>query len=204
MKNEQDYIRDLTEIRSMMERSSKFLSLSGWAGVMAGIYALAGVFFASNFLHFDAAEIQAPGIRTYDLLQVISVAVVVLALALGTAILLSGRNAASKGERSWNATSRRLLSYTSVPLIAGGILSLIFISKGLIVFVPALTMLFYGLALYIAGNFTFGEIRYLGILQVILGLFAAAFPGNGIWLWAAGFGVLHIVYGIYIHYKYQQ
>jgi hypothetical protein len=140
---------------------------------MAGIYALAGICIARYVLHFDPAVVQETGLRSYNLLQVIAVAVIVLALALGTAVILSGRNAASKGERSWNATSRRLLTYSSVPLVSGGLLCLVFISKGLIVFVPALTMLFYGMALCIAGNITFGEIRYLGLLQVILGLVAA-------------------------------
>src|SRR5215510_8053114 len=98
MKTEQDYIQDLAQIRSMMERSSKFLSLSGWAGVMAGIYALAGAFVAGYFLHFNPAEDQLPGMHSYDLLQVIALAVIVLALAISTAVFLSDRNAASKGE----------------------------------------------------------------------------------------------------------
>ena len=53
MKNETDYLRDIGEIRSLMERSSKFISLSGWAGIFAGIYALAGVYVAINYLHFN-------------------------------------------------------------------------------------------------------------------------------------------------------
>ena len=53
MKEEKDYIQDISEIRSMMERSSKFLSLSGLAGVMAGIYALVGAFVAYTVFDFN-------------------------------------------------------------------------------------------------------------------------------------------------------
>ena len=60
MKEEQKYIRDIAEIRSMMERSSKFLSLSGLAGVMAGIYALAGAFIAYRTFSFNPVEVVDP------------------------------------------------------------------------------------------------------------------------------------------------
>ena len=208
MKNEQDYIRDIAEIRSMMERSTKFLSLSGWAGIMAGIYALTGAFVASKMLNFSSGEAARNEFDedqlTYNLLNVMLLAVAVLILAIGTAIFLSNRKAVNKGEKSWNATSRRLLAHMAIPLVTGGILILVFISKGFIEFLPSLSLIFYGLSLYNAGKFTFDEIRILGLIQVALGLISSWFIDYGVIIWAAGFGVVHIIYGIFIHIKYER
>jgi hypothetical protein len=131
-------------------------------------------------------------------------ALTVLVLAVVTAIVMSNRNANTKGEKSWNATSRKLLATVAVPLFTGGFLILVFLSRGLVEYTPSLTLLFYGLALYSAGHFTFGEIKYLGLFQLILGLAGAWFTEYSIVCWAIGFGVLHIAYGIYIHTRYQQ
>jgi hypothetical protein len=207
MKETQDYIRDIAEIRSMMERSSKFLSLSGWAGIMAGIYALAGAYIAYAVLDFnpDAISAAAPseGLPA-GLLQVVLLALAILILAIGTAIFLSWKKAGARGEKAWNATSRRLLTSMAVPLTAGGILILILFSKGLIGLIAPLMLLFYGLALYNAGKFTFPEVKFLGMIQIGLGLLSAWFIEYGLLFWAVGFGVLHIVYGIYLHFRYER
>ena len=208
MKEDQDYIRDIAEMRSMMERSSKFMSLSGLAGVMAGVYALAGAFAAYQVLHFNPDQIsyayyhpmRSPGY----LWQVVILAIVILFLAVGTAIFLSNRKAAKRQEKVYNATARRLLLSMAVPLVAGGFLILIMIAQGLLGLVIPFTLLFYGLALYNAGRYTFVELRSLGLIQVGLGLISACFPGYALLFWALGFGVLHIVYGIYMHYRYER
>lgn len=89
MKEEQDYIQDLSEIRSMMERSSKFLSLSGPAGVMAGIYALTGAYIAYSILNFNPDKISYSSLDSSSLSMVILLAIAVLILAISTAIFLS-------------------------------------------------------------------------------------------------------------------
>jgi len=208
MKEEQDYIRDISEIRSMMERSSKFLSLSGWAGIMAGIYALAGAYVAYKIFHFNPNEIvystTTSGNLSSGLLQVILLAIVILILALGTAIFLSYKKANKKGEKLWNATAKRLVSYMAVPLIAGGVLILILISKGLIGLIAPFSLLFYGLALFNASKFTYEEVKILGLIQIGFGLISSYFVVYGLLFWALGFGVVHIIYGIYLHYKYER
>ncbi|GAA4310459.1 hypothetical protein [Nibribacter koreensis] len=208
MKQEQDYSRDLAEIRTMMERSSKFLSLSGWAGIMAGIYALAGAFIAYKVFDFHPDGIMdisyAAGTLSSNLVNLILLAAFVLAMAIGTAIYLSSKKAEKRGETLWNATARRVLINMAVPLTVGGLLILILIAKGFIGFVAPFTLLFYGLALYNASKFTYGEMRSLGLIQVGLGLISAYFVGYGLFFWALGFGVVHIIYGIYMHYKYER
>jgi uncharacterized membrane protein YidH (DUF202 family) len=208
MKEEQDYIKDITEMRSMMERSSKFMSLSGLAGLMAGIYALAGALIAYKVFHFNPDQITdstiQKGYLSPALLKVILLAGIVLILAVGTAIFLSSKKARKRREKSWTNTSRRLLISMAVPLVTGGILLLILISKGLVGLMAPFTLFFYGLAIYNAGKFTYYEMRSLGLIQIGLGLIGSYFVEYGLLCWALGFGVSHIIYGTYLHYRYER
>src|SRR5690606_42010057 len=117
---------------------------------------------------------------------------------------LSSRKAGSKGEKLWNPTSRRLLLSIAVPLVAGGVLLLLMVWHGLTGLLAPLSLIFYGLALYAAGRYTFKEIKTLGLIQVGLGLIAACFVEYGLLLWAVGFGVFHIIYGISMHFNYER
>lgn len=204
MTKEKDYTKDIAEIRMMMEKSSKFLSLSGWAGIMAGIYALTGAYIAHIFFGFSPADTDYSISPPSVLWNVIMVAMAVLVLSVATAGYLSYRRALKRSEPLWNVTSRRMMINMIIPLASGGILILIFILKGLIAYMAPLTLVFYGLSLYGAGHYTFREIRYLGLTQIILGLISAWLPEYGVLLWAAGFGIMHIVYGIYIYLKHER
>lgn len=192
----------------MMERSTKFLSLSGWAGIMAGVYALIGAYIAYKLFYFNPGEIiytsLSEGVLTKGLINVLLLALAILILAVGTAIYFSNKRAQKRNEKLWNAISRRLLFNMAVPLGTGGVLILILISKGLIGLVAPLTLIFYGLSLYIASKFTYEDIKILGLIQIVLGLTGCYYIGYGLLLWAIGFGVAHIVYGIYVHYKYEK
>lgn len=200
MKEEQDYINDIAEIRSMMERSSKFLSLSGWAGILAGVYALTGAWIATSIFEFHPDEI----FYTYpDLTNIILTATGVLFFSLISALLDSRRKARKNNKKAWNATSRRLLMSMSVPLLTGGVLISLLISKGLIGLIAPLTLLFYGLALYNAGAYTIKEVRIMGFVQMFLGLLNVAFISYGLFFWAIGFGLVHIVYGIYMYFRFE-
>lgn len=204
MKEEQDYIRDIAQIRTIMERSSKFLSLAGWAGVMAGLYALAGSFIAYKVLDFNPDSVAYTTTQSGDLSKVIGLALIILLLAIGTAIFLSYNKAIKRGEKLWNAIVKRLIINMAVPLIVGGLLILILIAKGLIGFIAPFSLLFYGLALFNAGRFTYEIMKSLGLIQIGLGLLSAYFVEYGLVCWALGFGVVHIVYGIYMHYRYER
>lgn len=208
MKEERDYIRDIAEMRSMMERSSKFLSLSGLSGILFGAYALLGAYIAYKVFSFHPTEIVYPSTNPeslpFSLVKVIFLAILILVMAIATAVFFSHKKAKGRGERLWNPTAKRLLMHMLVPLAAGGLLILVFISKGLIGFIAPLTLLFYGLALFNASKFTYGEVRSLGLIQMALGLTGSLFIEYGLLFWAVGFGVFHIIYGIYLHHKYER
>lgn len=203
MKEKQDYIKDIEEIRSMMERSSRFLSLSGLSGVMAGMYALAGSYIAYSVFNFNPDEVVFYSAQS-DLIKVFFLAIVILILALSTAVFLSYKSALNKGEKVWNVTSKQLVTSMLVPLLAGGILIIVLISKNLIGLVAPMTLVFYGLAVYSASRYTIDELKFLGLVQIVLGLFSSYFVEYGLLVWGFGFGIVHIVYGMYMYFRYEK
>lgn len=208
MKEEQDYIRDIAQIRSMMERSSKFLSISGLAGIIVGLYALAGAYIAHNVLGFNPDAIQygseASGSLSPDLVKVIYLAVLILVLAMGTTVFLTYQKTIKRHEALWNPSSRRVLVNMAVPFVAGAVLIMVLISKGLLGLIAPLSLLFYGLALFNTSKFTYDEVRVLGLVEIGLGLISSYFVEFGLICWALGFGVAHVIYGIYMHYRYEK
>ncbi|SDG68290.1 hypothetical protein [Psychroflexus sediminis] len=196
MNTEKDYLRDLTEIRSLMERSSKFLSLTGFSGILAGVYALAGAYLACSWIYGSDTEA--------NVLSIFSLGALVLVLALSTAVVLSQKKSAKNGERLWNPVAKRLLMNLAIPLVSGGIFILILFLKDSIELIAPAMLIFYGLALVNAGKFTFEEVKFFGIIEILLGLIAAYYTDYGLLFWAIGFGFMHIVYGIYMHWKYER
>jgi general stress protein CsbA len=204
---------ELTSIRTMMERSSKFISLSGLSGVLAGIYALIGAAiawwytFQSDYfsLRNAASYSDATDGSLYGNWQQLALTgIIVFIASIATGVYLTMRKAKQKGQSVWGRASRQLLFNLAVPLITGAILVLILIFRGYYSVVASTTLIFYGLALVNASNVTYNDIKYLGIIEIALGLLAACLPGYGLWFWAIGFGILHIVYGSIMHFKYDR
>jgi len=208
MKTEQEYIKDLSEIRFMMERSSKFLTLTGWPGIMAGIYALAGALIGYSLFYNTAGDTVYNTLELQEIsgavLNIFLLALMVLALAVGTAIYIPYRKSKLSGKRLWTAAARRMVINMAIPLLTGGIFILILFSKGLLGLIAPLTLLFYGLALLNASKYTYEEVRTLGLAQIALGLLATYFIGYGLLFWVLGFGIMHIIYGIYMHLSYEK
>jgi hypothetical protein len=202
---------ELTSIRSMMERSSKFISLSGLSGVLAGIYALIGAALAYNIIYgsggffsyreYVMADVDQSPARLFTL---ILIALAVLIASVITGIVLTIRKAKKKGQPVWGNTSRQLLFNMAVPLFTGGALMLVLINRGYFGVIASASLIFYGLALVNASIFSFKDVRYLGICDIFLGLLAGLLPGYGLLFWAIGFGVLHIVYGSIMYLKYDR
>lgn len=208
MKSENRYIKDITEIRTMMERSTKFLSLTGLSGIMAGVYALVGAYIAYRSFYYNNAAVfynTTEGQETSgEIGSLIFIALAILILAIGTAIILSWKKAKKDGEKLWNPAARRVIINMAIPLVTGGVFILVLLSKGLYGLLAPATLLFYGLALVNASKFTFVEIRSLGIVQILLGLLASYYIEYALIFWALGFGLMHIMYGIVMHLKYEK
>lgn len=200
----QKYISDLEDIRNIMDRSSRFISLSGLSGVIAGILALIGAALAyyTIFINNDYYSYRVAILDLNTTVTLIAIASSVLILSLSFGIFLSWRKAKKNNHNIWDNQSRRLIINLMIPLVTGGLLCLILISKGFIGLVAPLTLVFYGLGLINASKYTLTEVRSLGIAEVTLGLIACQWEGSGLIFWAIGFGALHIIYGIIMHVKY--
>lgn len=200
------YQEDLTAIRSMMERSSRFISLSGLSGVAAGFIALAGGLWALFLLHQQGRDYQTHASIPYStdfFGQLFIIAVVILILAITSAAYFTIRKSKRSGLKIWTSATRHLLINLFVPLLIGGICCLALLYQGQLQLLAPATLIFYGLALINASKYTFQEIYYLGILEACLGLIGCFMIGYGLIFWIIGFGLLHIIYGILMQRKYR-
>jgi hypothetical protein len=202
-----DYLKDITEIKNMMDRSSRFISLSGLSGVLAGIYCLIGAAMAYNTIYTDSTSLgnYTTVLVTPEMItRLFLIAFMVIVLSIATGIGLSIRKAKKSNETLWNSSSRRLVINFAIPLMTGGFFIMFLIEKEILVLVAPLTLLFYGLACVNASKYTLGDVRYLGITLIVLGLLSTWFLGYGLLFWAIGFGVCHILYGGIMYFKYDR
>ena len=210
METNQSSAEELKTIRKMMEESTKFLSLSGLSGLFPGLFAIAGavvvwfmVLDSGNISYAEASESIAGKSLTEIKIQLVIVAMSVLLLSLASAFYFSYRNAKQTGRSMFTPVARRLLVSLLIPLAAGGLLAIILLVQNQIQLIIPVFLIFYGLSLVNAGKFTYNEIFYLGILEIITGLISSVFPAQGLLFWVVGFGILHIVYGIMMYRKYE-
>jgi len=131
-------------------------------------------------------------------------AFMVLLIALSAGVFLTIRKAKSNGQKIWDSTSQRLLINLAIPLAVGAYFCGVLLNMGFVGFIAPVTLLFYGLALLNASKYTLNDIRYLAISELLLGMAALSFIGYGLWFWSIGFGVLHIVYGMVMYFKYEK
>ncbi len=191
--SEQDYLNDISEIKNLMNRSSRFISLSGLSGIFAGLYAIAGAMIAYFYIFPDTDEQLTLHSWNFKLLLVLLASVAILSFV--TAFLLTTRKAKKNNEKIWDPTTRRLLINFLIPMLTGGIFIIIKLNSQHYGLTAALMLIFYGLALVNASKYTIGNVKYLGYAEIVLGLICAALPGYGLWFWVFGFGLLHIIYG---------
>jgi uncharacterized membrane protein HdeD (DUF308 family) len=69
---------------------------------------------------------------------------------------------------------------------------------------PSATLVFYGLALINASKYTVRDVFYLGICEIVLGVLSMFLTGFTLLFWALGFGILHILYGTIMYFKYDK
>jgi hypothetical protein len=201
-------LEDLQHIKKMMERSSRFVSLSGLSGIAAGIWALVGAYFAHGMIGGYYRDFNQFGYSdtSFEKLKInlILLASIVLTLTVLSAFFFTWRKARESKLSLWDPISRRLAINMMIPLATGGFLILAVLQYDDWRFVAPMALIFYGLAVVNASKYTFGDIRYLGICEIILGLINTQYIGYGLYFWAAGFGILHIIYGMLMWYKYER
>ncbi|MGB1296425.1 MAG: hypothetical protein ACPG6V_13190 [Flavobacteriales bacterium] len=209
--NTNQHLENLSEIRNIMEKSTKFISLSGLSGVSAGIVALIGsviAFFKMN-MSFSSYENENGDHIIYNMTEsskqeLIVLAIIILFIALSVGGLFTYLKTKKNTNLVWTSTSKKLLINLLIPLVTGGIFCLLLIKYEFYGLLAPATLIFYGLACLNASHYTLSDIRYLGIFNLVLGLLNAYFIGYGLIFWAIGFGVLHIVYGSIMYFKYDR
>ncbi|ANH59117.1 hypothetical protein [Dokdonia donghaensis] len=222
------YLEDIASIKTMMSKSSRFMSLSGLSGILAGLYALVGAFIAYRLLAFNSVpayileksrdkaivnlqyglenplNIFSYGYSSTIAGQLIITGLIVLIMALVTGGLLTLKKARKNNEAIWDSSSKRLIANFAIPLFSGGAFCIALIQYGIVGLIAPATLIFYGLGLINASKYTLGDIKYLGLANVIIGLLATQFIGYGLYFWALGFGIFHIIYGTIMYRKYDK
>jgi hypothetical protein len=207
MPYQDESIQMVREIKSMMERSSRFVSLSGLSGISAGICAIAGAGFANReLLAYQQGHIRSTSFTEPDGLyfRLILIAILVFIAAFISAFAFTYRRAKKDGLPVWDASSRRLFLNTVTPMLAGGLFIIGMLYNGVTIFVTSASLVFYGLALVNGSKYTLGEVKYLGYTEVALGLINMMVPGWSLLIWTIGFGAMHIVYGIIMWLRYER
>jgi hypothetical protein len=179
---------NLTFIRQTMERATAFTAVPGWGGVGMGAIALAAAAIAHTRL--TPAEWLATWLGSS-----------VLALTLG------GWTMAAKARRAgtvvFSYSGRRfVLSYVP-PLLVGALLTGALVRAGLYQALPGTWLLLYGTGVVTGGAFSVRVVPLMGLCFMALGAVALfGPPGWGNLFMAAGFGALHIVFGLIIARRY--
>jgi hypothetical protein len=208
MNVENQHLDALQDIRRMMQRSSRFISLSGLSGIAAGIWALIGAWFAYDWIveyynNYQHEGYNGPQFQSLKL-NLFLLALAVAGLAFISALYFTWRRAGQNKVPLWDHTSRQLVINTAIPLVTGGLFILAMLQYSEWRFVAPGCLVFYGLALVNGSKYTLSEVRYLGFLEIILGLINTQYVGYGLYFWAAGFGILHIIYGFVMWWRYER
>jgi hypothetical protein len=205
MIDQNQHLDALQDIRRMMKRSTKFLSLSGLSGIAAGIWALIGAYFAYDWIgeyynNYGTNGYSGAAFQKLEL-NLLLLALGVLAAALVSAFFFTWRRANKNNLPLWDHTTKTLTLNMLIPLVSGGLVILAMLQYNEWRFVGPLLLVFYGLALVNASKYTLNDILYLGLCEIGLGLINTQFIDYGIYFWAIGFGVLHIIYGFAMWWK---
>ena len=202
----QKHHEDLSHIRSMMERSSRFISLSGLSGVFAGLSALIGGLYVYQLFKINGLDYFNGEHKLYSVdlvVDLVIIALVILFFALTFGIFFTVRKSKKYNLPIWTSATKKMLVNLTIPLLAGGVFCLALLYHQIYVLIAPATLLFYGLALINAEKYTFSDIKYLGFCELALGCISLFFLGYGLVFWIIGFGILHILYGLIVFKKYK-
>jgi hypothetical protein len=178
---------NLRYIRETMERASSFTAISGWGQVAIGVTAL-----------IAAAVAHGQQIKAW--LAIWSGEAVVSLLIAGWSI---DRKARASGLPLRTGPGRKVAFSLSPPLFAGALLTIAFYQAELTAYIPGLWLLLYGTGVITGGMFSVPVVPLMGVCFMALGAAALFLPTAFATLFmAAGFGVVHIVFGVVIARRY--
>ena len=207
--------KDISLIKNLMEKSSKFSNLSGYAIATTGLLALLGAVFvyfdlgisiSEKYISYAELINQTGNANSID--TKIKLLVIIASLILLTSLLILYVSAKLKSERHdinlFNSSFSRALKSLFIPVLSGGIFCGFLILHKMYGLVAPATLIFYGLGLISASKYSYNELELLGYLELLLGTLASYYMGSGLLFWMIGFGIGHIVLGVFIHYKYDK
>lgn len=204
MDQDKEHLLQLQEIRSLMERSTKFISLSGLSGIFAGGIALAGAGIQYWYMEKEGRYMSCIKLSNDFLIFSIANFMAIFILALSVAYYFTQKKAKKNNQSVWDSSSQRLMINLATPLFSGGAFCIVLYYYGLVGLLAPASLIFYGLALVNGSNYTLRDIRNLGFAEIVLGFVCAFNIGYGLLFWALGFGVLHIAYGVVMYFKYDR
>jgi len=192
----------LNEIKSMMERSSKFTNISGWTWIWVGFVGL----ISASIAYFIILEEE---FRLYTLLPnaqrdinlvILLISTLIVACAGGFYFMINKTN--KDGAKFINPTTKRILARFILVLLIGATICAALYMHLSFVYIAPTTLLFYGLALLNVEKDTILEIKYLAYSEIILGLLAFFLIYKGLLFWTIGFGLIHLIFGVWMVLKY--
>jgi len=216
MNTQNEHLNTLQDIKQMMERSSRFISLSGLSGIAAGCCALVGAWFGYGALiegntAISSSDVTIPGPHERTALlygsvdiKLLFIAAVTFIAALSSSFLFTWLRSRKTGTPLWSSITQRIMISVLIPIVAGGIYLLKMVDLREYGMIAPGCLIFYGLALLNASKYTLQEIRYLGLCEIVLGILNLWYVGKGLYFWAAGFGLLHIIYGVLMWWRYER
>ncbi len=201
MENNNEALRTVRDIKSMMEKSSRFTSFGGTSAILIGTIALAGAVMVRSMLH-DTLDLS---MATSSLSKLIAVGVAVFVLSLAIVLFFSAQKARKAGQQFVSKQMWRTLFNFLLPLFIGGLFCASLIAGGEYRLLSPAMLLFYGLALVNASKYTYGSIFWLGCTELLTGIFSLFVPSDyALLCWTIGFGWVHIVYGIYFYFAVER
>lgn len=198
--SKEEYLKDISEIKNLMNKSSKFISLSGFSGILAGIYALAG----ATYFYATSSTILLSDLNEIELQKAIVILVIIGILSTLTTIAFTSKRAKKIKENSWDHKTKNLIHSFTTPLVIGVLFVLILFFKNEYDYLISLLLIFYGTALINSSLRTTNHVKPLGYIQVAFGLICAIFSNYSFIFFTFGFGLVHLIYGCVIYAKFDK
>lgn len=197
----QQHLENLSELKGILSRNTRFLSFSGLAGVIAGVLALIGqtvaVMYYLSHPEIDITKKLAPE----HAIVFLTISAAIMILSVGVGYVLTNKNIKKTGEKLNSGLIKNTLLNICLPIAVGGVMCLMAYMQGHNMVIPSYMLLFYGLALFGGSKYSFDDLKMVGSAFILLGMVSYFDPSLSIFTWGLGFGILHIVYGLQIYFQ---